>query len=153
MKVTLSLIKADIGGVGGHTRPSQRLLEEVKNFIEKNGKNLLLDYLVFYTGDDISILMSHWKGVSDKKIHQLAWEAFKAGTEVAKKQGLYGAGQDLLKDSFSGNVKGLGPAVAEIDFEERPNEAILVFTMDKTNQGLLIFLFILLLLIRCGVRD
>jgi hypothetical protein len=26
---------------------------------------------------------------------------------VAKEQGLYGAGQDLLKDSFSGNVKGL----------------------------------------------
>jgi fructose 1,6-bisphosphate aldolase/phosphatase len=135
MKVTLSLIKADIGGVGGHTRPSKKVLEEVKKFIEKNGKKLLLDHLVFYTGDDISILMSHREGVSNKKIHQLAWEAFKAGTEVAKKQGLYGAGQDLLKDSFSGNVKGLGPAVAEIEFEERVNEAVLVFTMDKTEPG------------------
>jgi fructose 1,6-bisphosphate aldolase/phosphatase len=27
---------------------------------------------------------------------------------------LYGAGQDLLKDSFSGNVRGMGPGVAEI---------------------------------------
>lgn len=45
-----------------------------------------------------------------------------AGPEVAKSQGLYGAGQDLLKDSFSGNVRGMGPAVAELEFEERPNE-------------------------------
>jgi fructose 1,6-bisphosphate aldolase/phosphatase len=44
-----------------------------------------------------------------------------AGTEVAKEQGLYGAGQDILKDAFSGNVKGMGPAVAEMEFEERPN--------------------------------
>ncbi|GIS74191.1 MAG: hypothetical protein CM1200mP11_4060 [Nitrosopumilaceae archaeon] len=36
-----------------------------------------------------------------------------AGTEVAKKEGLYGAGQDLLRDSFSGNVKGMGPGVAD----------------------------------------
>ena len=135
MITTLSLIKADIGGVGGHTKPSDKLLAAVKNFVLENGKNLLLDSLIFYTGDDVAILMSHKKGTANKKIHQLAWEAFKVGTDVAKKQGLYGAGQDLLKDSFSGNVKGLGPAVAEMEFEERPNEAILVFTMDKTEPG------------------
>jgi len=28
----------------------------------------------------------------------MAWDAFMAGTEVAKEEGLYGAGQDLLKD-------------------------------------------------------
>ena len=50
-----------------------------------------------------------------------------AGTQVAKEEGLYGAGQDLLKDSFSGNVKGMGPGVAEMEFEERPNEAFTVF--------------------------
>ena len=58
-----------------------------------------------------------------------------AGTEVAKKEGLYGAGQDLLKDSFSGNVKGMGPGVAELEFEERPNEAFTVFAADKTEPG------------------
>ena len=55
--------------------------------------------------------------------------------EVAKKEGLYGAGQDLLKDSFSGNVKGMGPGVAELEFEERPNEAFTVFAADKTEPG------------------
>jgi fructose 1,6-bisphosphate aldolase/phosphatase len=135
MKITLSLIKADIGGVGGHTKPSNNILSAVREYIEKKGKNDLIDSLVFYTGDDISILMSHRLGEENKKIHRLAWEAFKQGTEVAKKEGLYGAGQDLLKDSFSGNVKGMGPAVAEMEFEERPNESVLVFTMDKTEPG------------------
>ena len=58
-----------------------------------------------------------------------------AGTKVAKEEGLYGAGQDLLKDSFSGNVKGMGPGVAEMEFEERPNEAFTVFAADKTEPG------------------
>ncbi|MEM3143332.1 MAG: fructose 1,6-bisphosphatase, partial [Candidatus Nitrosotenuis sp.] len=52
-----------------------------------------------------------------------------------KNEGLYGAGQDLLKDSFSGNVKCMGPGVAEIEFEERPNEAFTVLAADKTEPG------------------
>jgi fructose 1,6-bisphosphate aldolase/phosphatase len=64
-----------------------------------------------------------------------AWDAFVAGAKVAKEQGLYGAGQDLLKDSFSGNVRGMGPAVAELEFEERPNEPFLFFAADKTDPG------------------
>ena len=48
---------------------------------------------------------------------------------------MYGAGQDLLKDSFSGNVKGMGPAVAEMEIEERPNEPFLFFAADKTDPG------------------
>lgn len=87
------------------------------------------------TGDDIAILLTHDRGKLDQSIHRLAWEAFLAGTEIAKKQGLYGAGQDLLSDSFSGNVKGMGPAVAEIEFEERPNEPFIFFAADKTDPG------------------
>ena len=41
----------------------------------------------------------------------------------------------MLKDSFSGNVKGMGPGVAELEFEERPNEAFTVFAADKTEPG------------------
>ena len=88
-----------------------------------------------HTGDDIAILFSHDHGVGNEEIHKLAWDAFVAGTEMAKEQGLYGAGQDLLKDSFSGNVKGMGPAVAEMEFEERPNEPFVFFAADKTDPG------------------
>jgi len=134
MKVTVSVIKADVGGIGGHTRPSDELLSAVKKTV-KNAGSLLIDSYIGYCGDDVHIVMTHTKGVDNKEIHQLAWNAFSEGTKVAKNEGLYGAGQDLLKDSFSGNVKGMGPGVAEMEFEERPNEAFTVFAADKTEPG------------------
>ncbi|AFU57241.1 MAG: fructose-1,6-bisphosphate aldolase/phosphatase [Nitrososphaera sp.] len=135
MQITVSAIKADIGGIGGHTRPSDELLETVRNFVAKNSKGLLIDHYIGYTGDDIHIIMTHTRGVDDEKIHKLAWDAFTEGTKTAKEQGLYGAGQDLLKDSFSGNVKGMGPGVAEIEMEERPSEVFCIFAADKTEPG------------------
>ncbi len=135
MKTTLSLIKADIGAIGGHTKPSEKVLEIVKAHVIAQGQGLLRDHLVFFVGDDIGILLSHGRGAGNEEIHRLCWDAFLAGTEVAKEQGLYGAGQDILKTVFTGNIHGLGPAVAEIEFEERPNEAIAVFGMDKTEPG------------------
>ena len=135
MKITLSVIKADIGSVGGHAKPSRQVFETVTNFITTKGKGLLLDFRTFHTGDDIAILMSHQRGSVDEKIHKLAWDAFLAGTKVAKEQGLYGAGQDLLVEAFSGNVRGMGPAVVELEFEERPSEPFILFMADKTDPG------------------
>ena len=135
MRVTLTAIKADVGSIGGHLRPSMQLLAAVKETIERGKKGLVIDYAITSTGDDVAILMTHDRGCHAEAIHRLAWDAFLAGTDVAKQQGLYGAGQDLLKDAFSGNVKGLGPAVAEMEFDERPNEPFLLFTADKTEPG------------------
>jgi fructose 1,6-bisphosphate aldolase/phosphatase len=135
MKTTLSIIKADIGSIGGHIRPSEKLVAEVRDFVTQKSKGMITDFFVSHTGDDIAILFSHSLGKGNEKVHKLAWDAFVAGTKVAKEQGLYGAGQDLLKDSFSGNVKGMGPAVAEMEFEERPNEPFLFFAADKTDPG------------------
>ena len=134
MKITVSVIKADVGGIGGHTKPSDGLIKAIRDTVENSG-DLLIDHYIGYCGDDTHIVMSHTHGVDNEKIHKLAWDAFMAGTEVAKKEGLYGAGQDLLRDSFSGNVKGMGPGVAELEFEERPNEAFTVFAADKTEPG------------------
>jgi len=135
MKTTLSMIKADVGSIGGHIKPSQRLIDRVGEYINGKKGGMVNDYYVGHTGDDIGILFSHQQGVGSEKIHKLAWDTFLAGTEAAKEQGLYGAGQDLLKDAFSGNVKGMGPAVAELEFEERPNEPFLLFAADKTDPG------------------
>ena len=134
MKITVSVIKADVGGIGGHTKPSDGLIKAIRDTVENSG-DLLIDHYIGYCGDDTHIVMSHTHGTNNEKIHKLAWDAFMAGTEVAKKEGLYGAGQDLLRDSFSGNVKGMGPGVAEMEFEERPNEAFTVFAADKTEPG------------------
>ncbi len=135
MKTTLTVIKADVGSIGGHIQPSRRLLARVAEVVESAGKALIQDHYIGYTGDDIAILMTHTRGTSDEQVHKLAWDAFVAGTAIAKEEGLYGAGQDLLKDSFSGNVHGLGPAVAEMEINERPNEPFLLFAADKTDPG------------------
>lgn len=134
-KITLSVIKADIGSIGGHVKPSNKLLQTVKDYIKNKMKGLIIDSYIGHTGDDIAILTTHRRGVLDSKIHKLCWDALMAGTKTAKAQGLYGAGQDLLKESFSGNVKGMGPAVAEMEIEERPAEPFLFFAADKTEPG------------------
>jgi fructose 1,6-bisphosphate aldolase/phosphatase len=135
MKSTLSVIKADVGSIGGHIKPSAKVKQTVEEFVREHGKKLLRDCYFSSTGDDIAILMAHEQGCDNPKIHELAWDAFMAGTKVAKEQGLYGAGQDLLKEAFSGNVRGLGPGSCEIEFEERPNEPFLFFAADKTDPG------------------
>ncbi len=134
-KITLSIIKADIGSIGGHIKPSQKLFQSVENYIKEKGKGLIIDSYIGYTGDDIAIFTTHKKGVSNKNIHKLCWDAFSPGTKAAKAEGLYGAGQDLLVESFSGNVKGMGPQVAEMEIEERPSEPFLMFMADKTEPG------------------
>lgn len=135
MKTTLSVIKADIGSIGGHEKPSLAIVEAVDKHIRKQVGKLLTDYEIFTIGDDIVNLMVHTNGVDNPDIHKLAWDAFVEGTTVAKSQGLYGAGQDLLVDSFSGNVKGMGPGSCEMEFEERPNEPFILFMCDKTDPG------------------
>lgn len=134
-KITLSIIKADIGSIGGHIKPSEKLLQTVENYVKEKSKGTIIDSYIGHTGDDIAILITHQKGVLNEKIHKLCWEAFLEGTKVAKLQGLYGAGQDLLKESFSGNIRGMGPQVSEMEIEEREAEPFLMFMADKTEPG------------------
>jgi len=136
MKVTLSAIKADTGSVGGHNRPSDAMVEKAQEVISSAiGNGLLTDGRVSFTGDDIALLMVHTKGVDNPDIHKFAWDTFLETTKIAKSQGLYGAGQDLLKDAFSGNVRGMGPGSAEMEIEERAAEPFIVFTGDKCGPG------------------
>ncbi len=134
--ITLSVIKADIGGFVGHSSVHDELIEEAEDRLEAAVKDdLIVDFHVTACGDDLQLIMTHRKGVDSPEIHRLAWETFEACTEVAKRLKLYGAGQDLLADAFSGNVKGMGPGVAEMEFIERPSEPVLIFMADKTSAG------------------
>lgn len=102
MKVTISVIKADTGSVGGHNKPSEAMVAKAKEMAQEAvKKGLLIDARVTFTGDDIAFLMTHSRGVDNPDIHKFAWDSFVETTKVAKSQGLYGAGQDLLKDAFS----------------------------------------------------
>ena len=135
-KITLSVIKADVGSVGGHNRPHPDMLKRAEEALDAaKAKGTINDFRVMRCGDDIGLIMTHAKGPGAEPVHKLAWDTFLACTEVAKKLKLYGAGQDLLVEAFSGNVKGMGPGVAEIEFVERPAEPVTVFMADKTSPG------------------
>lgn len=136
MKITLSVIKADVGGYTGHSDVHPKLIESAQKNLELAKKqDLILDYYVTKVGDDLELIMTHTHGVNSKEVHGLAWDSFVSATAAAKELKLYGAGQDLLADSFSGNIKGMGPGCAELEFEERRSEPIVVFMMDKTDPG------------------
>jgi len=135
-KVTISVIKADIGGYVGHSSSHPDILKRAEdNLIQARDKGLLIDFKVMRCGDDLELIMTHEKGEDSSAIHKLAWDTFIDCTELAKKMKLYGAGQDILSDAFSGNVKGMGPGVAEMEIEERKSEPIIVFMADKTSPG------------------
>jgi len=135
-KISLSVIKADIGGFVGHSAMHDDLMIEARKLLsaaQKEGQ--VVDFHVTYCGDDLQLILTHNKGEENAEIHELAWNIFEACTEVAKGLKLYGAGQDLLADAFSGNVKGMGPGVAEMDIIERISEPVIVFMADKTSAG------------------
>ena len=133
MKTTISVIKADVGSCPGHAVVHPDLIKTAEEALKKC--DLLIDFVVTNCGDDLELIMTHTHGVDSEKIHQLAWGIFESAAEKAKQLKLYGAGQDLLKDAFSGNIRGMGPGIAEIEFTERKAEPVVVFLMDKTEPG------------------
>jgi fructose 1,6-bisphosphate aldolase/phosphatase len=135
-KLTLSVIKADVGGFVGHSAIHQDLLSEAESQLDRvRDSGLIVDFQVTACGDDLQLIMTHRNGVDHEGVHGTAWQVFEACTQVAKRLKLYGAGQDLLSDAFSGNVRGMGPGVAEMEFEERPSEPLIIFMADKTSAG------------------
>ncbi len=144
MRITLSILKADVGSIGGHTKPSAKMMEAAREAVQDAiKKGLIIDGFVSHTGDDIALLMSHTRGKDNTELHQFAWKTFLDATAIAQKYGLYGAGQDLLVDAPSGNLRGAGPAVAELEFEHnpvktnkvRPAESFMMLAGDKCGPG------------------
>ena len=136
MKTTISVIKADVGSIAGHAKTHVALLDKCDEILSKaKEEELLVDYHITNCGDDIDLIMTHRNGEEYEEVHELAWNAFIEATKVAKSLKLYGAGQDLLSDTFSGNIKGMGPGCAEMEFKERPSDPVIVFCCDKTEPG------------------
>ncbi|AUB55856.1 MULTISPECIES: fructose-1,6-bisphosphate aldolase/phosphatase [Methanobacterium] len=136
MKTTISVIKADVGSIAGHGLTHPALLSKCEEILGKaKEESLLEDFYVTNCGDDTELIMTHRHGEENEEIHELAFTAFTEATAVAKELKLYGAGQDLLVDTFSGNIKGMGPGCAEMEFKERPSDPVVVFCMDKTEPG------------------
>ncbi len=135
-KVTISIIKADVGGWPGHATVHPKLMQIANDMLtEAVEKATISDFHVTHCGDDLELIMSHFKGDNNKYVHETAWNIFTAATKEAKALKLYGAGQDMLSDAFSGNVRGMGPGIAEMTFTERKAEPVVAYLMDKTEPG------------------
>ena len=135
MQTTITAMRADVGSVGGHLQPSARAIAAVSAVLEESKEKLILDFDINFTGDDITVLCTHQGGPDSAEVVDMIWKAFTRGSQVAVEQGLYGAGQDIFKDGMSGAAKGFGPALAQMTFDERENEAFLVFSVDKSLPG------------------
>jgi fructose 1,6-bisphosphate aldolase/phosphatase len=136
VKTTLSIIKADVGSVAGHHVVHQDLIRSAEESLKAaKDSGLLYDFRVTNCGDDLELIMTHRKGEDNIEIHKMAWNIFSKAACIAKDLGLYAAGQDLLSDACSGNLKGMGPGFTEIEFEERASEPLVVFMADKTEPG------------------
>ena len=133
--LTLSIIKTDTGGWVGHSSVHPDMVEAARKTLDEQVGDLLIDGHVSWCGDDLSLIMTHEHGLEAENVHQFAWDTFLMTTDIAKDLGLYGAGQDLLSDAFSGNLRGMGPGYAEIEIEERPSEPVLCYLGDKTEPG------------------
>jgi fructose 1,6-bisphosphate aldolase/phosphatase len=133
-KVTLSVIKADVGSVCGHSRPHPKMMALCEEVLKEGVKaGTLNDFYVTRVGDDINLIMTHNHGENNSEVHGLAFKAFQTAAQAAREMKMYAAGQDILKDAFSGNIRGLGPGAAEIEFDERGAEPVLIFMADKTE--------------------
>lgn len=134
--LTFSIIKADTGGHVGHSAVHPAMLATASSRVsDAIDAGLLIDGTVAACGDDISLIMIHTRGADAEEVHGFAWDVFQSTTHVARLHGLYGAGQDLLSDAFSGNLRGMGPGYAELELTERPSEPVICFLADKTEPG------------------
>lgn len=132
--------KADIGGVGGHVVVAEEVKALVTKFVLENnsfrGEPIFSSLIVTHTGDDVAVTGVVSEKTPPEIIDRLLWDALTAGTEKARELGLYGPGQDLLADSFTGNLKGAGPASVTLPLPLRaqnPSQTVLLSFADKTE--------------------
>ena len=142
MRLTFSLFKGDVGSKGGHTLPAPEMLAHARERAQgRMNDGMFIDAYVGHVGDDIHLHLTHPQGQDSRAVHDFVFQVFQEMTEIAKRLGLYGAGQDILVDASSGNIRGTGLASAEIEWEHdfsqknRPAETIIVFFADKSAPG------------------
>lgn len=120
-KVTVSLIKADVGGSPDDGQIHPVLMKRAEESLGKaKRKGLLLDYRIMRCEDGLRLLLTYSPATSDEKIHKLAWETFLACTEVARHLKLCGAMSYARSEKEEG--RGLAAPMATPSGPERPEE-------------------------------
>jgi len=144
--------KADVGGVGGHVEVADEVKAAGLDFIlrhnrDRKGRKIFRSIVPTHTGDDVA-----YTGIVEERVmenpevvEELLWETFMVGSEVARKLGLYGPGQDLKADAYTGNIHGMGPAFIDLPLPIRSkaelatnaSQSVLVAFGDKTEPAVM----------------
>lgn len=132
--------KADVGGVGGHVVAAEEVKAVVAKFVLENnvwrGEPMFTSLIVTHTGDDVAVTGVVAETVDLSVVDELLWDALHEGARKATELGLYGPGQDLMADAFTGNLRGTGPASVVLPLpvrRENPSQTVLVSFADKTE--------------------
>ena len=132
--------KADVGGVGGHVVAAEEVKSVVARYVLANnlyrGEPIFTSLIVTHTGDDVAVTGIMTESVDMAVVDQLMWDALQEGAAKAAELGLYGPGQDLVADAFTGNLRGAGPATVTLPLPVRKDNAsqtVLVSFADKTE--------------------
>jgi fructose 1,6-bisphosphate aldolase/phosphatase len=132
--------KADVGGVGGHVVAAEEVKGVIARFVLENnsyrGETMFSSLMVTHTGDDVAVTGIMSEKVPMEVADELLWDAFTEGAAKATELGLYGPGQDLIADAFTGNLRGAGPASVVLPLPvrpENPSQTVVVSFADKTE--------------------
>ena len=132
--------KADVGGVGGHVVAADEVKSIMAKFVLDNngyrGEPIFTSFIVTHTGDDVAVTGIMSEATPMSVVDELMWDALQEGASKAAELGLYGPGQDLVADAFTGNLRGAGPATVALPFPVRKDNAsqtVLVSFADKTE--------------------
>jgi len=132
--------KADVGGVGGHVVAADEVKSAITQFVLENnslrGEPIFTSLIVTHTGDDVAVTGIMTETVDMTVVDELMWDALQLGADKAKELGLYGPGQDLVADAFTGNLRGAGPATVTLPFpvrKDNPSQTVLLSFADKTE--------------------
>jgi fructose 1,6-bisphosphate aldolase/phosphatase len=132
--------KADVGGVGGHVVTADEVKSVIAKFVLENnslnGEPIFTSLIVTHTGDDVAVTGIMSERIDMSVVDELMWDALQLGAEKATELGLYGPGQDLVADAFTGNLRGAGPATVVLPLplrKDNPSQTVLVSFADKTE--------------------
>src|SRR5437867_2296729 len=132
--------KADVGGVGGHVVAAEEVKGVVAKFVLENnsyqGEPIFTSLMITHTGDDVAVTGITSEKIPMEVIDELMWDALSEGAAKASELGLYGPGQDLIADAFTGNLRGAGPASVVLPLPvrpENPSQTVVVSFADKTE--------------------
>src|SRR5213595_401407 len=132
--------KADVGGVGGHVVAADEVKSVIAKYVLENNwcvkEAIFTSLIVTHTGDDVAVTGIMTETVDMSVVDELMWDALQEGARKAAELGLYGPGQDLVADAFTGNLRGAGPATVAVPFPVRKDNAsqtVLVSFADKTE--------------------